>query len=261
MYINMDPSDFKRENLVFRDVFNESMQLYTKLLGLGAATVLIYVVASAMIGFFFESITGLSQLSQELTEDLRNSSDFESIWEKSMSFYRDNLWLTVGTRLGTDLIMILSFPLAGGFLLVCREMDKTGSASASTLFEGFKPIYWANLIVLAFVYFVLSKIGTMLFLIPGIYIWVAAVLGCPFVMFQRKSGLEALKSSVNLINRDWFKVFQILLVATLFGWLGYLLCGIGRIVTYPFVFVTVYMLYKHIVGFQDDQISKIGNGQ
>lgn len=258
MFINMDPNDFKREKLIFGDVFSEAQQLYWKLLGIGALTVVIYLFASGIVGFLFESITGFKELTQSLAEDIQGSQDINRIWQKAVGFYSENTGIALITRFGTELIMLLSFPLAGGFMLACRQMDKEGYASASVIFEGFKPEYWARLMVLALVYFVLSKIGMMLLLIPGIYIWVAAVLGCPFVMFGGKSGVEALKSSVDLVNKEWFTVFKILLVATLIGWSGYLLCGIGRIVTYPFIFVTIYIMYKHMVGFTDDHISEIG---
>lgn len=242
----------------FGEIFGESKELYQKLFGYGAIAVLIYLVASAIVGFVFESATGLNALSQQLAEELEGSRDFNTIYEKAIDFYSDNTAVALITRFGTDFILLLSFPLAGGFMLVCREMDRDGFSSVSTLFEGFKPYYWSRLMVLALIYFVLSKIGLFLFVIPGIYIWVAAVLGCPFVMFGGKGGVDVLKSSVNLVNQNWFEVFKILLVATLIGWAGYLICCVGRVFTYPFVFVTVYMLYKHMVGFDDDPISEIG---
>lgn len=258
MFINMDPNDFKREKLIFGDVFSETQQLYWKLLGVGALTVFIYLFASVAVSVVFESITGLKNLTEGFTEEISQSRDINRIWQKTLSFYSENTSVVLLTRFGTDLILLLSFPLAGGFMLACRQMDKEGYASVSTIFEGFKPEYWSRLMVLAFAYYVLSKIGMFFLVIPGIYIWVAAVLGCPFVMFGGKSGIDALKSSVELVNKDWFTVFKILLIATIIGWIGYLLCGIGRAVTYPFVFVSIYIMYKHMVGFTDDSISDIG---
>ena len=104
-----------------------------------------------------------------------------------------------------------------------------------------------------------SKIATAFFLFPGIYIWVAAVIACPIVMFTNASGIQAFTTSMKLVNKNWFTVFQILFVASLIGFAGYLLCFVGRIVTYPLVLVTVYMLYKLIVGFDENQIEEIGH--
>lgn len=154
--------------------------------------------------------------------------------------------------------MLLAFPLAGGFMLVCREMDREGVANIGTLFLGFKSEYWGRLMTLAVIYFFVSNVATALFLIPGIYIWVAAVIACPLVMFNKMNGLEAFTTSIKMVNKKWFTVFQILLVASLIGLAGYLLCFVGRVVSYPFVLVTVYTLYKYIVGFQEDEISEIG---
>lgn len=254
----LNKPDFYGNKPDFGTIFRESQELYTKVLGFGALAVVIYLIAAGVVGLSFEAATGMNQLSNQLAEDMKDSSDLNVIWEKAMAFYSENMTLTLATRFGTELVMLLSFPLAGGFLLVCRQMDKNGYTSVSTLFEGFKPFYWSRLMVLALVYFVLSKVGLMLFLIPGIYIWVAAVLACPFVIFGGKSGIDALRSSVQLVNLHWFAFFKILLVASVIGLLGYLIFCVGRIVTYPFVLVSIYVLYKQTVGFEEDAISDIG---
>lgn len=240
-------------------VFGEAWNLYSRMLGIGALAVILYGVASGFVNVILEGATGISALSAELLEDVKGTQDFNYILQKFESFYSDNTFLYIGTRFFSDLILLLAFPLAGGFMLAAREMDKNGYASASSLFEGFKSHYWGRLMSLAIAYYFLSKIALLFFVIPGIYVWVAASIACPIVMFTDKSGIDALKTSFQLVNQNWFTVFQILFVASLFGWVGYLLCGVGRIATYPMVLTTVYMLYKHIVGFrQDDELEQIG---
>jgi len=248
----------KDYTLSYSRVFNESWNLFTKLIGAGALVVVIFCLFSFVVSFLLESITGVRSVTNEFIMDIQGIQDTNVMFYKFRDFYTNNLNALLVTRLGTEFIMLLAFPLAGGFMLVCREMDKNGAFNMGTLFEGFKPQYWGRLMVLAIIYFIVSKIATALFILPGIYIWVAAVIACPIVMFTGASGLQAFTSSIKLVNKNWFTVFQILFVASLIGVAGYLLCGIGRIVTYPLVLVTVYMLYKHIVGFQEDEISKIG---
>lgn len=248
----------KNDSLNFNSVFNQSWSLFTKSLGMGILAIVIYLIASGMVGFMIESITGFNSITQEFMEDIQGMNDPNTLIYKMQDFYMNNLSLIVISRLLTEFILILTFPLAAGFIMVCREIDQRGYSEVKTLFIGFKPEYWGRLMVLAIVYFILSKIAIMLFILPGVYLWVAACIACPFVLFKGMSGMEALKASIHTVNQKWFSVFKILVVASLIGISGYLLCGVGRVATYPFVLVTIYMLYKNMVGFDDDEITEIG---
>lgn len=259
MSLEIEKIQNKNYSIKYSVVFNESWSLYTKLIGVGALAVILFSCASFLVSFLLESITGFRDVTNEFMLEIQGMQDPNALLYELQDFYMNNMNSILITRLGTEFIMLLAFPLAGGFMMVCREMDKNGAFNMGTLFEGFKPQYWGRLMVLAVIYFFVSKLATMFFLIPGIYIWVAAVIACPIVMFTNASGVQAFKTSIKLVNKNWFSVFQILFVASLIGVAGYLLCFIGRIVTYPLVLVTVYMLYKHIVGFSENQIDEIGH--
>lgn len=238
--------------------FNESWALYTKGLGLGILAVVIYVIASSVIGFIIEGITGFNVLTEQLTEEIEGISDPSTLIYIFQDYYANNLTLILLSRILTEFILLLTFPLAAGFILVCRELDLNGYAQTNTLFKGFKPEYWGRLMVLAIIYFIVSKIALMFFILPAVYIWVAACIACPYVLFQGMGGLEAFKASISTVHKNWFSVFKILLIASLFGIAGYFICGFGRIATYPFVLVSIYILYKNLVGFHDDTIDEIG---
>jgi uncharacterized membrane protein len=258
MYRNEQNNLGMKRELSFSTVFNESWNLFTRTLGLGVLTILIYSIFSGLVGFMIETITGMNVLSQQLVEELQGSSDINYVFERMKSFYIDNSVSFLSSKLLTDFVMLLTFPLAAGFLFVCREVDSKGYANINSLFQGFKPEYWSRLMTLALIYYVVSKIATLFFILPGIYIWVAACLACPFVLFQGMSGVDAFKASISVVNKNWFSVFKLLFVASLIGVLGYFLCLVGRAVTYPLVLVTIYMMYKHLVGIDSDEIDEIG---
>lgn len=233
----------------FHNVIKEAYELYPRIIGTGALTVMLYAMVSGIVNLMIEQITGFNLLSVAFMEDLQQTKKPELMVEKTIDFYRNNMNVTLLTRFSTEIIMLLSFPLAGGFMLACRELEEKGMTNLSTVFKAFKSYYWTRLIVLAVLYFILSKIGLMLFLIPGIYIWAAAVLACPFVMFTDSNGIQALQKSVRVVNKKWLTVFNILLFSSVIGLSGYLLCGIGRVFTYPFVLTAIYIMYKKLVGF------------
>lgn len=256
--MNLDNYINREYTLDFNTALNDSWQLFSKTLGIGALGVMIYGVASMLVGQVIGSVTGLQNGYIGISEEMQGVKDLDVLIQVMGDFYRDNLGTIFGSQIIAQLLLILAFPIAGGFMLVCREIDRGGQANINTLFVGFKPHYWSRLILLGIIYFILSKIGLMLFVVPGIYIWVAAVIACPFIMFSDLNAVDALKASVSLVNKNWFTVFKILFVASLFGVVGYLVCFVGRVFTYPFVLVTVYTLYKHIIGFNDNEISEIG---
>lgn len=246
----------KNNELRYSVVFNEAWALYTKLIGVGALVVMLYVASSILVSYFVETSTGFGALSNAFMAEIQGMTNLNSVLQEVQDFYKENLSLAVITRLTTDFILLLAFPLAGGFMFVCREMETKGVAALGTVFSGFKPEYWGRLMLLALLYFFISKIAFLFFFLPGIYVWVGAVIACPLIMFTNQSAWSAFKNSFNLVNKNWIAVFQLLFVATLIGLAGYLLCFAGRIISYPFVLVMVYMLYKHLVGFETEQDSK-----
>lgn len=258
MNSDWNPITENERNFRAGNVLNDAWKIYLKTLGIGAIAVTLYGVVSIVITQILSEITGLNYAQKQLSQNLEGVGDFNVLSQELQFYYVENLYPIISTALLSSLIMLLAFPLAGGFMLVCREWETKGVMNIGTLFEGFKPQYWGRLMVLAILYFVISKIAAMLFVIPAIYFWVAAVLGCPLIMFKNMSGVEALKTSINLVNKNFMNVAIVLVVASLFGLAGYFMCGVGRILTYPFVLVTVYTLYKYLVEDDLDEVSKIG---
>src|SRR5690606_10120883 len=149
--MNSEIESIKERNytISYNRVFGESWNLYTKLIGVGALAVIIYSIFSFLVSFLLESITGFRNVTNEFMMDIQGMQDTNALLYEFQDFYMENLNSLLITRLGTEFIMLLAFPLAGGFMLVCREMDKNGAFNMGTLFEGFKPHYWGRLMVLA----------------------------------------------------------------------------------------------------------------
>lgn len=255
---NLKDIQDKSYSLNVSDILSQSWDLYKRVIGIGALAVLIYVFAAWAISYTINIVTGMSAISAGLLEQMQGMGDMERMAESMQDFYLNNWVITLGSQFLSELVMVLFFPLAGGFMLVCREAEQSGYVSAGSLFKGFNTKYWSRLIVLALIYFVLSKVAAVFFIIPAIWLWAAAAIACPIVMFTDEGSWDSFVTSIKLVNKNWFNVFLILLVASLFGLLGYLLFCIGRIFTYPYVLVTIYILYKNIVGFKDDEIDEIG---
>ncbi len=71
---------------------------------------------------------------------------------------------------------------------------------------------------------------------------------------------DIIKVSFNLGNKKWLISFGLIIVASLVAsFVGFLLCGIGSLVTAAFVYHPTYFIYKEVIGFEDDdEINTIG---
>jgi hypothetical protein len=71
------------------------------------------------------------------------------------------------------------------------------------------------LLGVAFVYSLLSTIGVMLCIVPGVLVWVFWALAAPALVLERGTFREALARSVKLISGAFWRVFGVLLLARL----------------------------------------------
>lgn len=90
--------------------------------------------------------------------------------------------------------------------------------------------------------------GTLLLLLPGIYLGVAYSLALPLVAERGLSPWQAMEASRKAINRHWFKVFGLYLTLGLFLLLSAIPLGIGLVWTLPMAFIAVGVLYRTLFG-------------
>ncbi len=105
-------------------------------------------------------------------------------------------------------------------------------AGIGDAFSGFGPSI-GQLILLSLVMNLLTLIGYVLCLVPGIYLAVSWFFAIPLVIDRRMNFWDAMEASRKLVNRHWFLVFGFLLVYSLLSLSGLLACCIGIFVTLP----------------------------
>jgi uncharacterized membrane protein len=106
----------------------------------------------------------------------------------------------------------------------------------------------APLIVTSLLVSVLTFLGTLLLIIPGIYLSVAYMLAIPLVMERGLSPWQAMEASRKAITQHWFKVFGLLLTLGLIILLSAIPLGIGLIWTLPLTVICMGILYRTIFG-------------
>ena len=95
---------------------------------------------------------------------------------------------------------------------------------------------------------ILIVIGFWLLIIPGIYLAVAYGFSFLFVIEKKLSFWSALEASRKLITKKWFSFVGLGIMLSLLNLAGFLLLGIGLLITIPLSSCIVVAAFEDIVG-------------
>jgi hypothetical protein len=88
-----------------------------------------------------------------------------------------------------------------------------------------------SLLVAQFVAGILTVIGLLLFIVPGIIIGIMFSLVIPTIIIEQKGAFESLGRSKKLVSKRWLKTFALLLIL---GIIVLIVIGIANVLTMPF---------------------------
>jgi len=106
------------------------------------------------------------------------------------------------------------------------------------------------LLLLSLVAGLFIGIGTILLVIPGIYLAVAYLFASYLVVDRRLDFWPAMELSRRTVTPRWFGYFAFMLLLALLNLAGALLLGLGLLVTIPLSFCAVTAAYADLFGFQ-----------
>ncbi|AFZ35681.1 hypothetical protein Sta7437_2131 [Stanieria cyanosphaera PCC 7437] len=141
---------------------------------------------------------------------------------------------------------ILSPVLVAGIYIVALKIAKNRTKTFSDFFLGFNnflPIFLVNLVGS-----ILTILGCILLIIPGIYLAVAYVFGICFVIEKHFGFWSALETSRKIITKKWFAFFGFILLLGLLNLGGLLVLGVGLLVTIPLTVCIIVAAFEDIVG-------------
>ena len=136
--------------------------------------------------------------------------------------------------------------LSAGYYFVAFQVARGRSAVFNDFFRGFNK--FLPIFLTALVAGILTAIGFVLLVIPGIYLAVAYLFVQPLVIDKNADFWQAMETSRQLITKKWFSFFGLLLVIALLNFAGLLLLGVGLLVTVPLSVCIIAAAYEDIVG-------------
>lgn len=155
---------------------------------------------------------------------------------------------TVG--IGSLISFLITGPLYAGYYLVGLQQRRGQTVVFADFFRGFNrftDFFLVNLLI-----GVMVLIGTVLCVLPGIYLGVSYLLAIPMVADRGLSPWEAMEASRQRITRQWFPALGLILLIGLVNLLGLLPCGLGLLVTVPWSYATILAAYEDQFGLAAD---------
>lgn len=146
--------------------------------------------------------------------------------------------------LNQQIVGILAYPvlmpILAGIIMMAIKYSRAEEIEYKTVFN-----YYHLLGKLAFagvLIYILTLIGIMLLILPGIYLSVAYAFTVPLIVDKNMDVWEAMEHSRKTVTKHWFKVAGLMGLLTIIMALSAIPLGIGLIWTVPLMFVTLYGL-------------------
>lgn len=155
---------------------------------------------------------------------------------------------------GSLVLGTVTIALQAGFFRIMKRLDYDQEVLTSDFFYYVKGKYLGKLFILMLASIFISTIATLLCFLPLIYVMVPMYFFTFFFAFNPEFSVgDIIKGSFSLGNKKWLLVFGLLIVSSLLAQIvGAILCGIGAFFTTAFVYHPIYLVYKNVVGFEDD---------
>jgi uncharacterized membrane protein len=149
---------------------------------------------------------------------------------------------------GTVASFAVTSPLFMGNFIVSAKLLQGQTPEFRDFFAGFQ--YFLPLLLLSLVASLFIGIGTLLLIIPGIYLAVAYFFASYLVVDRRQDFWPAMELSRRTINPRWFGFFAFMLLLVLLNLAGAIALGVGLLVTIPLSFCAVTVAYAEIFGLE-----------
>ncbi len=139
--------------------------------------------------------------------------------------------------------------LMGNFIVAAKLLQGR-APQFSDFFLGFR--FFVPLLLTALVGGVLTAVGLVLLVSPGIYLMVGYLFASALVVDRRLDFWAALETSRRTVQPIWFPMFAFVLLLLLINLAGFLLLGLGLLVSVPLSVCAITAAYADLFGLQSD---------
>jgi uncharacterized membrane protein len=94
----------------------------------------------------------------------------------------------------------------------------------------------------------LTTLGFILCILPGIYLAVGYVFALPLVIDKKMEFWPAMELSRRVVDHHWWSTFALVIVLWLIAIAGFLACGVGALITVPIASAALMYVYEDLFG-------------
>jgi hypothetical protein len=160
---------------------------------------------------------------------------------------------SIGTAIVSAIVtqivmMAIVMPVAMGLYIIGIKRAAGAPIRATDIFGYFGKVLpiLGTLILL----YIMVFIGSLLLVLPGIYLMFAYMLALPLVIEKNLGPWEALEASRKAITHRWFGVFGLFLLMSVIAFVAAIPLGIGLIWALPFMLIAMGIVYRNMFGYQ-----------
>lgn len=145
---------------------------------------------------------------------------------------------------GEAIISVLSGVWMAGYYIVAKKIQCQETYEYKNFFDGFQ--MFLPLFLVGLVGGLLTILGFVLLIVPGVYLGVGYMFASLFVVFYGLEFWDALETSRKVITKNWFQVFLFVLALVGINILGLLALGVGLLATIPISILAVYAAFEDV---------------
>ncbi|ASW75449.1 beta-carotene 15,15'-monooxygenase [Chryseobacterium piperi] len=216
-------------------IISHAFEMYKGVFLYAVVAMIVYIIG----GLIIQSISGFN--STAVMEEMRDSGgDFSSFSYWNAPGF--SLYLTLSGLLG-----ILLAPLYVGLIYIVNKYNTKNAIEFSDLFIGYRQNF-VNILIYSIISGLISSVALSICFFPFFFVYPLLLLGYPILLFENASATEALGKSFNIAKENYGTFLGTTIVGLLISVAGIVLCGIGIILTLPFIMVVMYSAYCAFLG-------------
>lgn len=238
-------------------IVEKAGNIFKGIAGYAILALIIYLITSWILNMLVGLVFPISMDEEEI-QAVASSGDPDAVMEMYKEIFSSTS--TIISIFLTNLLSAVLYPMLYSIYTMAYKYDFKKNPELSDIFIHYKDGKFLNLFLVTLAVQIVGSIGFMLCFIPGIIVYTMWMLAVPLIIFASADVKEALNYSMKLAFKNFGSFFVVLLLGIAIIILGFILCCVGLIPAIPFVYVMMYILYREVVGFDDQQseIEQIG---
>ncbi len=233
--------------LSFGDIFNESIELFKKVWLQGfiktlleavvgfIVTLIAYIPVFMILGFFGVTMGIMGERA-------------------APAIALPMVLLLIVAMIGVIIMVgVVPVALSASFYRICKMKD-FNEVSSDDYFYFLKGKYFRKMAILVAASILISIPAMLLCYLPIFYVMVPITFFTVILAFNPDlSASDIISVAFKIGTKKWGITIALIIVSSFLSFLvGAVLCGIGILFTSSFVYLPVYFVYKHVIGFDKD---------